>query len=192
MSAQEMAGGAGVALNLIEWLVSEGCDALDDAGLVAELGSRANALGLPVDRLTLHLRTLHPEIFARTIAWAPGEPVEVRDRSHGVLNAKIFVGSPLRQVMESGAHKVVRADGTQPWLDIDVFKDRRLVEFVMLPLISASGPDSAICFATRSGQGFTADQIAMMDRIAPALRSICELRSLRQAEIDVVAAISGR
>src|SRR5262245_56599900 len=35
-------------------------------------------------RLTLHLRTPHPEIFARTAAWASGEPVEIRDPEHGI------------------------------------------------------------------------------------------------------------
>jgi adenylate cyclase len=35
--------------------------------------------------LVLHLRTLHPELFARTVALARGEPVEIRDREEGSL-----------------------------------------------------------------------------------------------------------
>ena len=36
---------------------------LDVAGLAAEFGRRLRAASLAIDRLTPHLRTLHPEIF---------------------------------------------------------------------------------------------------------------------------------
>ena len=57
------------------------------------------APGLPIDRLTLHLRTLHPEILGRTVAWAPGEAVEIHDREHSIEVSAVFAGSPLRRVM---------------------------------------------------------------------------------------------
>ena len=70
-------------LSLIEWLTGDECHALDEAGLVSGLGRRLQALGLPVDRLTLHLMTLHPEFIGRTFSWAPGEPIEIQiGRAH--------------------------------------------------------------------------------------------------------------
>ena len=47
-------------LEIIEWLSGNECHELDDAGLIAGLGRRLTAAGLPLDRLSLHLRTLHP------------------------------------------------------------------------------------------------------------------------------------
>ncbi|TXH85110.1 MAG: adenylate/guanylate cyclase domain-containing protein, partial [Rhizobium sp.] len=61
---------AAATLGLIEWLSSDECHTLDEASLVAGLGRRLQALGLPVTRLTLHLTTLHPEFVGRTFAWA--------------------------------------------------------------------------------------------------------------------------
>ena len=69
--------GADAILRLIEWLSGDECRGLDDGGLIAGLGRRLLDAGLPLDRLTLHLPTLHPMIFARTVAWAPNEPVEI-------------------------------------------------------------------------------------------------------------------
>ncbi|NKF33048.1 adenylate/guanylate cyclase domain-containing protein, partial [Pseudomonas sp. BGM005] len=66
---QTNAVGTGALLAIIEWLSGDECHALDEAGLVSGLGRRLQALGLPVDRLTLHLMTLHPELVGRTIAW---------------------------------------------------------------------------------------------------------------------------
>lgn len=116
---------SGTAVELIEWLAGDECHELDDAGLAAQLGQRLRAAGLPIDRLTLHLRTLHPEIFGRSVLWDPGEPVEVRSREHGIEVSPGFVGSPLRHVMELREPLVVRLDGTDdpPWAHTDLFTD---------------------------------------------------------------------
>jgi adenylate cyclase len=176
------------ALGLIEWLVSDDCHELDDAGLIAGLGRRLRAAGLPLDRLTLHLRTLHPEIYGRTIAWAPEEPIEIRDRDHGVLSVKLFVGSPLYRVMETRETAVIRlTDPDGPaWTQIDVFRNRHLTEFVMVPLSNSDGPVSAICFCTRNGLGFSPLDMLLLERIQPALRNVCELRTLRQTELTLL------
>ena len=53
--------GAPAKPDLIEWLVGDECRALDDGEMIEGLGARLRATGLPLDRLTLHLRTLHPQ-----------------------------------------------------------------------------------------------------------------------------------
>ncbi|HEY4164884.1 MAG TPA: adenylate/guanylate cyclase domain-containing protein [Dongiaceae bacterium] len=161
---------------------------LDDAGLVAGLGRHLKAANLPLDRLTLHLRTLHPEILGRTIAWAPNEPIEIRDRAHGIAVMPTFVDSPLWHVMQNRqAATVSIGEAEHPaWVDIDVFRGRRLRQFIMVPLTTADGPVSAVCFATASPRGFSAQHVAMLERIQPALRSVSELRALRSTELALL------
>jgi adenylate cyclase len=174
--------------DIIEWLAGNDCHELDDAGLIATLGQRLRLIGLPIDRLTLHLRTLHPEILGRTLAWAPDEPVEIRDRAHNIFSIPAFADSPLRQVMETGEALSVRLDdGTRDtWVDIDVFRDRHLVEQYITPLCNADGPVSAACFCTASPRGFTVSEMAALGRIVPALRNVCELRALRRTELTLL------
>src|SRR5450432_1811181 len=137
MSAQRLSGatrnasvGSFAVAKVIEWLIGDECHELDDAGLIAGLGRRLRAAGLPIDRLTLHLRTLHPEILGRTVAWAPREAVEIHDREHGIEASAVFAGSPLRRVMETREPLTVRLDepGGPAWTQLDVFADRALVE----------------------------------------------------------------
>lgn len=174
--------------DIIEWLAGNDCHELDDAGLIAALGQRLRLLGLPIDRLTLHLRTLHPEILGRTLAWAPDEPVEIRDRAHNIFSIPAFADSPLRQVMETGEALSVRLDdGTRDtWVDIDVFRGRNLVEQYITPLCNADGPVSAVCFCTASPRGFTVSEMAALERIVPALRNVCELRALWRTELTLL------
>jgi adenylate cyclase len=175
-------------LVIIEWLSSDECHELDDAGLIAGLGRRLRAAGLPVDRISLHLRTLHPEFFGRTLAWAPNEPVEIHDREHGVEISQAFVDSPLGQVMATDEPLVVRraAGSNATWTKLDIFKDRGLTELVIVPLHNADGPTSAATFGTVWPAGFSATDLAALERIVPALRNACELRTLRQVELTLL------
>ncbi|MGY5779660.1 adenylate/guanylate cyclase domain-containing protein [Rhizobium sp. LEGMi135b] len=173
-------------LNLIEWLTGDECHALDEAGLVAGLGRRLQALGLPVDRLTLHLTTLHPEFIGRTFAWAPGEPVEIHDREHGSRLA--LANTPLMKAQEMREPLIV-GPGESPhgrWQHIDIFSDRGLVQLIVAPLCNADGPISSAVFATRRPGGFTPGEQDLIERILPALRNTCELRVLRQCELSLL------
>jgi adenylate cyclase len=188
-SADEPASIAVAAvLDVIEWLTGNECHELDDAGLIAGLGGRLRAAGLPVDLLSLHLRTLHPEIIGRSVAWAPGEPVEIRDREHGIELSPAFIGSPLRRVMETREPLVVSLDTPNgaAWMQFDLFRDRGLAELMFVPLCNSDGPVSAAAFCTRRAGGFAPGERAALDRIVPALRTACELRTLRQVELTVL------
>ncbi len=156
---------AAALLSIIEWLSGDECHALDEAGLVSGLGRRLQALGLPVDRLTLHLMTLHPEFIGRTIAWAPGEPVEIHDREHGARVA--ISNTPLRKVMETREPLVVdtRESVHGRWQHIDVFADRGLMQLVIAPLCNVDGPVSAAVFGTKRPGGFTASERQVIERI---------------------------
>lgn len=169
--------------DIVGWLSGSDSYELDEAGLVAALGGRLRAAGLPLDRLTLHIRMPHPEFCGRTVAWAPGESVEVYERAHGSLESVDFAGSPLRVVMETCRPLHVRLDTEEgrKWTHIDVYQGRGLVEHFIVSLGNREGP-SAATFCTADPKGFSAADCDVMRAIVPALRGACEIRILRQVE----------
>jgi len=178
---------------VVEWLAGDESHDLDDADFMARTGRRLRKAGLPVDRLTLHLRTLHPEYLGRTVAWSPGAPVQVADREHGVEQSAVFARSPVRRVMDTRRWLVVRTDDPQfpHEATLDVFLGHGLVELVIAPLIYGDGPASAVAFCTRRPDGFSdADQRALA-AIVPALRGACEVRMLRHAESTLLETYVG-
>jgi adenylate cyclase len=180
--------GAPAILEIIEWLTGDECHEADDAGLAAGLGRRLRGAGLPLDRLTLHMRTLHPEILGRSVAWAPGEPVEIHDREHGIEVAVGFAGSPVRRVMETVEPLIIRVDGSDDpaWIHSDLFQGRNLTELIIVPLSNIDGAVSAASFSTARPSGFSELERAAIDRIVPALRNACELRTLRRIELTLL------
>lgn len=173
-------------LSLIEWLTGDECHALDEPDLVSGLGRRLQVLGVPVDRLTLHLMTLHPEFIGRTIAWAPGEPIEIHDREHGMRLA--LANTPLQKALETREPLIV-GPGESPhghWQHIDIFSGRGLVQLMIAPLCNADGPISCAAFGTKRPGGFTSAEQQVIERILPALRNTSELRVLRQCELSLL------
>ncbi|WP_337269651.1 adenylate/guanylate cyclase domain-containing protein [Oryzifoliimicrobium ureilyticus] len=177
---------APAGLGLIEWLTGDECHALDEASLVSGLGRRLQALGLPVDRLSLHLTTLHPEFVGRTFAWAPGEPIEIHDREHASRLA--FANTPLLKAQGMREPLIVGPGESPhgPWQHIDIFAERKLVQLLIAPLCNADGPISTAVFATRRPGGFSVLEQDLIERIVPALRNACELRVLRQCELSLL------
>ena len=173
---------------IVEWLSGNECHDLDDAGLVAGLGRRLRAAGLPIDRLALHLRTLHPSILGRTVAWAPREPIEIHDREHQTMSLPDFADSPLRHVMETGEAVLVHTGSAtdRGWTQIDVFRQRGLTELFVAPLSNADGPVSVVSFCTAQLQGFLPTHREALERVLPALRNVCELRVLRRTELTLL------
>jgi adenylate cyclase len=173
-------------LTVIEWLSGDEAHALDEAGLIFGLGRRLRALGLPVDRLTLHLMTLHPEIIGRSVAWAPNEPIQIRDREYGNVSP-VFAKSALCKAMSTRQTVVIsRDDEADQWQQLDTFAGRDLVELMAVPLCNADGPVSAASFGTKRPGGFTAAERQAIERIMPSLRNVCELRTLRQVELSLL------
>jgi adenylate cyclase len=191
--ASERATTAASALSIIEWLGGNECHDLDDAALVGELGRRLSLAGLPLDRLSLHFRTLHPAIAGRTIAWAPDEPVEVYEAGHAAAASMAFRESPVRRVMDAKEHFVVRAgDLSFPsWNEVDLFKGRGLREFLIAPLNVGEGPVSIAVFGTLRPRGFGVMDHAVLERVLPLLRTVFELRTLRRLELPLLDSFVG-
>ena len=170
------------ALDIVEWLVGDECQHGTSLVLVEQLGEKLRHAGALVDRLNLHLRTLHPEILAHTVSWAPGLAATEVLLDHNNHHAPVFLGSPLRQVMThrqwvrdrldapenagSGFYQSFAADG--------------LAEMVFAPLENADGTVSAASFGTRRPSGFTEAEMMLLTRIQKPLRTVLELKTLRQ------------
>ena len=178
-------------LSLIEWLSGNECNDLDDAGLVAGVGQRLRAAGLPLDRFALHLATLHPDLTGRIIAWAPDEPVEVYDQDQATTSAAWPRDA---MIADGSAHCVIRADDAQfaDWATAPIFDHRSLRQFVCAPLSTTDGAVGIATLATRRPSGFGAADHAVVDRVVPALRNACELRALRRMELPLLDRTIGR
>src|SRR5262249_61335917 len=65
---------------VIDWLVEVARRIEGAPEFLEAICERIVAEGVPLERCTVHARTLHPEIFGFTVRWLPDRPHEVGPR----------------------------------------------------------------------------------------------------------------
>ena len=63
--------------------------------MVAELCDRLLACGLPLHRVAVFVRTLHPDLMGRRFLWRTGEEVLVSAAEHGMIETDTYRRSPV-------------------------------------------------------------------------------------------------
>src|SRR5262245_44204515 len=87
----------------VDWLVDGARSTMQAHQMVAELCNRLVGCGIPLWRVAVFVRTLHPHIMGRRFIWRPGAEVEVRDAPFDLLETAEFRGSTLLGCPSGGA-----------------------------------------------------------------------------------------
>jgi adenylate cyclase len=107
--------------DIINWLIGGARSAASPSQMIAETCERLVQAGLPLWRVGVFIRTLHPEIFGRNFIWKEGAEVEVGSVDFEILDTPEFKQSPLRIVFLEGREVRGRIDDPDskrfPFLD---------------------------------------------------------------------------
>jgi len=87
---------------LTDWLIDGARSAASPSRMMAETCEGLVAAGLPLWRVGVFVRTLHPDIFGRNFIWRPGAEVELGTVDFNILDAPEFQASPLAIVFRQG------------------------------------------------------------------------------------------
>ena len=154
------------------------------------------ASGVPVSRVAIFVRPLHPNVAARAFYWRQGSAViEESDEDHEFLASDEARSSPIR-VVWSTRQEIRRrlADPGTP-LDFPVLHELRadqVTDYLITPLEFLNGEAHVLSVATRSAGGFSDAQIAAIHRVKPALTRIVEIFGLTRKAANILDAYLGR
>src|SRR5260370_4282817 len=88
--------------SIADWLVDGARSTMQAQQVLAELCDRLVGCGIPLWRVAVFVRTLHPHIMGRRFIWRPGADIEVRDTPFDLLETAEFQGSPVAKVYTTG------------------------------------------------------------------------------------------
>src|SRR5436309_14298274 len=95
---------------LTDWLIDGARSASSPPQMMAETCERLVQAGLPLWRVGIFIRTLHPDIFGRRFIWKPGAEIEIGTVDFSFQDSPEFSNSPLSIVFREGIEMRVRAD----------------------------------------------------------------------------------
>jgi adenylate cyclase len=150
--------------------------------MMAETCERLVAAGVPLWRVGVFVRTLHPDIYGRNFIWKPGAEVEIGSVDFGIQDAPEFRSSPLAIVFREGIEVRARPDDPESkrFPFIDELRADGVTDYIALPLIFIDGQAHASSWTTKQPGGFTDQQLDGLRQLVVALARVIEIISLRR------------
>jgi adenylate cyclase len=166
---------------LIEWLVDGARSAPSPPAMMAETCERLVAAGLPLARVGVFVRTLHPDIVGRNFVWRLGAEVVVGSANYEMLDSEQFRTSPLAIVFAEGREIRARMDGPDG-NRFPIFAELReegITDYIALPLLNVDGSVHVSSWTTKQPGGFTDAQLKALRELIPPLARLIEVTRLR-------------
>jgi adenylate cyclase len=168
--------------NLTDWLIDGARSLANPAHVMAEVCERLVQAGLPLWRVGVFVRTLHPDIYGRNFVWRPGAKVETGTVDFKILDSPDFHASPLIIVFQQGLEVRARMDDPQS-KRFPIVEDMRaegVTDYIALPLPFIDGTVNASSWTTKQLGGFTDEQLGALRAVIPPLARYIEITSLRR------------
>jgi adenylate cyclase len=179
---------------IVEWLADGARSALHPAQVLTQLSERLVACGIPLWRVAVFVRTLHPQIMGRRFVWRPGCEVEVSEAPFETFETAEFRENPVARVYATReAIRRCLADARCP-IDFPILRslrDEGVTDYLASPLIFTDGALQVVTLTTRQSGGFTEAQIAGIETVIAPLARVTEIRALRRTASILLDAYVG-
>ncbi len=157
--------------------------------------NRVQAAGIPLWRMYIGLQLVHPQLQAMGYLWRRGERVESIARAYGVQFTSAYIGSPLKEVRDSGAPVRYRLDKLTE-KHHEVLHEVRSgggTDYYSLPMhIRRDGPMPVVAFATDARDGFSDADIDDLTRLVDMMGAITEMHIEESVANTVTETYLGR
>jgi adenylate cyclase len=167
---------------LTDWLIDGARSAASPTRMMVETCEGLVAAGLPLWRVGVFVRTLHPDIFGRNFIWRPGAEVEVGTVDFNILEAPEFQASPLAIVFRQGLEVRGRAGDpeSQRFPIIEDMHAEGVTDYIALPLLFIDGTVHASSWTTKQPGGFTDQQLTGLRSLVRPLARVMEIIQWRR------------
>ncbi|HVD84267.1 MAG TPA: adenylate/guanylate cyclase domain-containing protein [Bradyrhizobium sp.] len=174
---------------LTDWLIDGARSAPSPPRIMAETCERLVSAGLPLWRVGVFVRTLHPDIFGRSFVWRPGAEVVMGSADFDVLDSDEFRSSPL-SVLYSTGKEVRRRLSDSAAIDNSPFladmRQEGVTDYIAFPLHFTDGSIHSASWTTKRPGGFTEDHIDGLRKVVPPLARVIEIISWRRTASNLL------
>ena len=173
----------GQVSDVVNWLVDGARSTLRADDVLKKLCEDLSACGIPLWRVGVFVRTLHPDFFGRSFVWRPGTDVVIRQAPHTITSTDEYNKSPILVVYETG--KPARHQLTEPPAgdESPFLRDLRaegVTDYVAMPLVFTDGSLHAATWSTKHPGGFSDGHLAALEQVIHPLARVAEIRALQR------------
>ena len=175
--------------SIVMWLSDGARSAAESQQVLEELCARLLDCGIPLWRVEVFVRTLHPEVIGRRFHWQQGSEVSVSISTFDLSSTSQSRKSLVEHVCASGntIRKRPMDEGSEtefPWLK-ELWADG-VTEVFATPLVFTTGDVHVAIWITRQVGGFSDEQLNGIEAVVKPLARVAEVRALRRTATNLL------
>jgi adenylate cyclase len=165
------------AIALRQWLLGDARNRRDTSLFLQGLCEGLNEAGVPVDRGSLAIETLHSELAGVARFWVKGEGSRSEKFRHGGDEEGAYERSPFYYVHKTRQPLLLDLRNTpdERFGIVPDLKADGYVGYLCLPIFFANGDENGIALATKSVNGFSPIDLATIGFVLPATSVVLEV-----------------
>lgn len=176
---------AGLHANpLAGWLLKDAWKATSAAELARQFLGFLRASGCPVDRSTIIMPTLHPQIFATVLVWRADTPdIRIVYEPHDILHQARFADSPFAPIIRGAGGVRRRLEDADVKLDFPVVRELHregATDYAAMPFRFSDGQINVISMTSFARGGFGVAHLGQIYEVMPMLGRLFEVHALRR------------
>lgn len=195
LTVEEFVDDLGYPNPLADWLVQRAWRAATMRELVIQFALALRKVGIPVWRLWMTVRTLHPQLLSTAYIWRQDDELAEVDVTHSMATNPSFLASPVKHIYEGAGGVRRRLDVPEPQLDYPVVRDMKdagATDYVAMPFVFSDGQINALSLTTKSPGGFSTEALGNIYEILPLLSRLFEVHATRRTAANLLSTYLGR
>ncbi|MEJ2375629.1 MAG: adenylate/guanylate cyclase domain-containing protein [Pseudolabrys sp.] len=180
---------------IVAWLIGPARRIASGLETFDEFAWRLLATGIPLLRVTLHGRTLHPQYLGTSMQWwrTTGKTAQIMI-GHEVGDTMRYEDNPVLRVALGGETLRRRLDGACAPLDFPILQDLKAegaTDYLALPVPAAHGDNYMLSYVTDRPGGFTDAEIDDLKRVSQFIAGVADMHTQRAISRNVLNAYLG-
>jgi adenylate cyclase len=171
------------------WLIDGAPGASRPELIVSEMCERLAAAGVPLERVAVFVRTLHPNIIGVTFIWRPDQPIQIERAPRTIIDDPEYLKSPLQPAFDLGQGLRRRlADPACPrdYPILEDFDAEGITDYLVTPLRFLSGENHVATWTTKAKGGFRNVDIAAIEQVVPPLSRLAKIYTLGRTAANLL------
>jgi len=181
---------------LLGWLLNDAPLITSSKELTEEFARALRTVGMPLWRMSVIIRTLHPQVMAEALRWWAKRPdVDVLRVPYTDLQSPQFLNSPLVPIFEGAGGIRRRLDIPDPVLDFGILEDLRAEgasDYVAMPMTFLDGQINALTLTSDRPGGFSTADLGHVYEILAPLGRLYELHNMRRTAVTLLDTYLGQ
>jgi adenylate cyclase len=174
---------------IADWLIDGARSAPRPDFVLEQLCDRLVAAGIPLSRVAVFVRTLHPDIIGRRFIWQPGTPVVVSSGSFDLYDKDEFVNSPMVAVFRNKQpirRRVADPDCPDDFSWLAEIRAQGATDYLASPLFFMDDSVHVVTWSTMQPGGFSDVQLAGLEAVVPPFARVAEIWALRRTASNLL------